>query len=448
MKVTLIGGGSFQWAPNLISDMLQMPSLQGMHLVLEDIDPEPLPLMQKYAAFAAEQLGVDVTVETTTDQRGAVEDAFAVIVCISTGGFASMTHDLEVPAKHGIKQSVGDSVGPGGISRALRNIPILVGIGRDMADVAPDGWLLNITNPMTVLTRSVRKETGIKAVGLCHEIDGFLWDLCLLTGVPKDDIRPVISGINHFPVITQLALGSDDGMQFVRDLAADDADDTGTIEDWRSRTKFKARHALKLKLFEMYGALPAAGDRHLAEFLPSVITPESDWGAAYGIHLTTIAEREADQGSYIERVQKLLASEEPVPTWQSGEMVAPILDSLITGNARELPLNIPNAGQAAGLPDDVIVEGYCTVDASGLHGRDVVALPAPLAELIRRHVAVQELTVDAAVRADRDLALQAMTLDPLAGRGDLAETTAMLDELLAATAQWLPPSLTRVSGTT
>jgi alpha-galactosidase len=446
MKVTLIGGGSYQWVPNLVSDMLQLPSLQGMHLVLEDIDPEPLPLMQKYVSFAAEQLGADITVETTTDQRAAVQDAYAVIVCISTGGFASMTHDLQVPERHGIKQSVGDSVGPGGISRALRNIPVLVGIGRDMAEVAPEAWMLNITNPMTALTRSVRRETGVKAVGLCHEIDTFLWDVCLLTGVPKDDIRPVISGVNHFPVITELALGPDDGMQFVRDLIADDKDDTGTIEDWRSRTKFKERHALKLRLFEMYGALPAAGDRHLAEFLPSVLTPESDWGAAYGIHLTTIAEREEHQGQYIERVQKLLAGDEPVPTWQSGEMVAPILDSLLTGTPRELPLNVPNVGQAGDLPSDAIVEGYCTVDADGMRGRDVVHLPPPLAELVRRHVAVQELTVDAAVRADRDLALQAMSLDPLAGRGDLAETAAMLDELLAATSEWLPPSLTRVSG--
>ncbi|MFL6238843.1 MAG: hypothetical protein ACJ735_05025 [Actinomycetes bacterium] len=446
MKVTLIGGGSYQWAPNLISDMLQMPSLQQMHLVLEDIDPEPLPLMQKYATFAAEQPGANITVETTTDQREAVKDAFAVIVCISTGGFASMTHDLEVPARHGIKQSVGDSVGPGGISRALRNIPVLVGIGRDMAELAPDGWLLNITNPMTVLTRSVRKETGIKAVGLCHEIDTFLWDLCLLSGVPKENIQPVISGVNHFPVVTQLALGSDDGLQFVRDLIADDKDDTGEIEEWRSRTKFKERHALKLRLFEMYGALPAAGDRHLAEFLPSVLTPESDWGAGYGVHLTTIAEREEHQGQYVERVHRLLGGDEPVPTWQSGEMVAPILDSLLTGTPRELPLNMPNAGQADDLPQDAVVEGFCHVDADGIRARDVVSLPIPLAEVVRRHVVVQELTVDAAVRGDRRLALQAMTLDPLAGRGDLSETAAMLDELLDATAKWLPPSLTRVSG--
>jgi alpha-galactosidase len=343
-----------------------------------------------------------------------------------------------VPARHGIKQSVGDSVGPGGISRALRNIPVLVGIGRDMAEVAPDAWMLNITNPMTVLTRSVRKETGVKAVGLCHEIDTFLWDLCILSGVPKDDIKPIISGVNHFPVITQLALGNDDGLQFMRDLIADDNDDTGQIEDWRSRTKFKARHALKLRLFEMYGALPAAGDRHLAEFLPSVLTPESDWGAAYGVHLTTIAEREQHQGQYVEHVHKLLGGEEQIPTWQSGEMVAPILDSLLTGTRRELPLNVPNTGHAADLPADAIVEGFCTVDRDGIRGRDAVSLPAPLAELVRRHVAVQELTVEAAVSADRALALQAMTLDPLAGRGDLAETAAMLDELLTATAEWLP----------
>jgi alpha-galactosidase/6-phospho-beta-glucosidase family protein len=439
MKVVLVGGGSYQWAPNLITDMLQMPSLQGMHLVLEDIDPEPLPLMQKFATYAAEQLGAEVTVETTTDQRAAVEGAFAVIVCISTGGFASMTHDLAVPERHGIKQSVGDSVGPGGISRALRNIPVLVGVGRDMAELAPDAWMLNITNPMTVLTRSVRKETGVKAVGLCHEIDTFLWDLCVLTGVPKDDIKPILGGVNHFPVITELALGADDGLQFMRDLIADEADDTGQIEDWRSRTKFKARHALKLRLFEMYGALPAAGDRHLAEFLPSVLTPESDWGAAYGVHLTTIADREQHQGQYVEHVNKLLSGEEQIPTWQSGEMVAPILDSLLTGTERELPLNVPNTGQAADLPADAIVEGFCTVGRDGIRGRDTVALPAPLAELVRRHVAVQELTVEAAVRADRRLALQAMTLDPLAGRGDLSETAAMLDELLSATAAWLPP---------
>src|SRR5690349_16781278 len=110
----MIGGGSYQWAPNLITDMLQMPSLAGMHLVLEDIDPEPLPLMDKYARFAADHLAADVTIETTTDQRAAVDGADAVIVCISTGGFASMTHDLAVPERHGIKQSVGDSVGPGG----------------------------------------------------------------------------------------------------------------------------------------------------------------------------------------------------------------------------------------------------------------------------------------------------------------------------------------------
>ena len=438
MKVTMIGGGSYQWGPNLITDMLQMPSLAGMHLVLEDIDPAPLPLMEKYAQFAADTLGVDVTVETTTDQRASLEDADAVVVCISTGGFASMTHDLDVPERHGIKQSVGDSVGPGGISRALRNIPVLVSIGRDMAAVCPDAWMLNITNPMTTLTRSVRKETGIKAVGVCHEIDGFLWDLCLLTGVDKPAIQPVVAGVNHFPRHHGARPRRQRRDLFVRDLIADTTDDSAIDEHWKSRTKFKERHALKLKLFELYGALPAAGDRHLAEFIPSVLTPEAGWGAAYGVALTTIADREAHQGQYVERVTAMLDGSEPVPTWQSGEMVAPILDSLLTSTPRELPLNIPNAGQAGDLPGDAIVEGYCVVDAAGVRGRDVVTLPAPLAELVRRHVAVQELTVDAATRGDRGAALAAMTLDPLAGRGDLGETEAMLDELLAKTAQWLP----------
>jgi alpha-galactosidase len=440
MKITVIGGGSYQWAPTIIADILQFPSLSAAHLVLQDIDPAPLPLMESYAKQAITTLGADATVETTTDQRAAIDGADAVVVTISTGGFRSMRHDLAVPERFGIKQSVGDSVGPGGINRALRNIPVLVGIARDMEDLAPDAWLLNITNPMTVLTRAVLRETSIKAVGLCHEIMGFLWDLSITGETPIGDIKPTLTGVNHFPVFTELDMGGRDGIAWMRELAAGadtEPDDSGE-QEWKSRTLFRRRHAVKIELLARYGALPAAGDRHLAEFLPGILTPESDWGAGYGVHLTTIEDREKHQGQYVEHVQKMLDGSEPIPTWQSGEMVAPVLDSIVTGTPRELPVNIGNHGQAADLPPDVVVEGMCVVDASGIRGRDVVSAPAPLAELLRRHAVVQELTVEAAVSGDRDLAVAAMSLDPLAGRGDLKQTTQMTDELLAATAEWLP----------
>ncbi len=146
-QVTIVGGGSYQWGPELMADLFGTPSLAGMHLVLQDINPDPLPRMEALAHKLIDALGAKASVAVTTDQKAALEGADFVIVCISTGGFRSMAVDLDVPAAHGIIQTVGDSVGPGGINRALRNIPVLVGIGRTMEEVCPDAWLFNITNP-------------------------------------------------------------------------------------------------------------------------------------------------------------------------------------------------------------------------------------------------------------------------------------------------------------
>src|SRR5947209_2344213 len=140
VKIAIVGGGSYQWSARLVSDILNLPALADADIVLEDIDPAPLPKMAEYCGKLAAHLGVGATFSTTTDQRAALDGADFVIVTISTGGFQSMAHDLGVPARHGILQSVGDTVGPGGIARSLRNIPVLVGIARDMQEVAPDGW--------------------------------------------------------------------------------------------------------------------------------------------------------------------------------------------------------------------------------------------------------------------------------------------------------------------
>ena len=217
-QVTIIGGGSYQWAPELMADLFGTPALAGMHLVLEDVDPAPLPKMEALAHKVNEALGAKATIASTTDQKAALEGADFVIVCISTGGFRSMAVDLDVPAAHGITQTVGDSVGPGGINRALRNIPVLVGIAKDMEEMCPDAWLFNITNPMTTLTRSVCRETGIKAVGLCHEVGNFTMDLAIALGKPWDAITPSVTGVNHFPVLTALDVDGDNGFDIIRDL--------------------------------------------------------------------------------------------------------------------------------------------------------------------------------------------------------------------------------------
>lgn len=427
-RIVIVGGGSRQWGPKLTTDILTTPSLTDSTVVLHDVDESAVQFIGSYCERINRELGTSATIEATADRRAALAGADFVAVTITTGGFESMAHDLAVPEKYGIRQSVGDTCGPGGISRSLRNIPVLLDIARDMESVCPDAWLLNLTNPMTCLTRAINKETSIKAVGLCHEVVIMSWLIAIALDVPADDVAFSITGVNHLPWITQLTISGQDGFDVLRRASNDDA----------KVKKFEHENQLKLELLERFGALPGAGDRHVAEFFPWVLTPDSDWGKQWGVHLTSIADRENMEAHYRDEIQQFIDGDKPLPLWQSGEMVAPVIDSLVTGARRELPLNLPNAGQAPYLPDDVVVETMCVVDGEGIRGRDALVPPAPCAEWTHRHVAVQELTVDAAVSGDRGLARDAMALDPLAGRIDLRAIDAMTTELLAATSQWLP----------
>jgi len=445
MQITIVGGGSYQWTPELLADLLGTPSLHGAHYVLEDIDPVPLEKMAALAGTLDEAMGSGATFSTSTDQRRALEGADFVIVTISTGGFDSMACDLDVPARYGIRQSVGDTVGPGGISRSLRNIPVLVGVAEDMGKVCPDAWLLNITNPMTCLTRAVCRETSIRAVGLCHEVGNWSMDLAIALGLPMESVRPTVAGVNHFPVVTALDVDGRDGFAILAEMV-DEAGGTAALTptpgrpeaETFSRLDFVQRHVLKLTMLDRWGAFPAAGDRHIAEFVPWALTEASHWGGDFNVGLTSIETRQEHQQGYIADVDAWLAGTKTLQTWSSGELPALVIDSLVTGERRELPANIPNAGQVPDAPDGAVVESICVIDDTGIRGRDVAPLPAPYDELVRRHVAVGELTVAAALEGDRRLAEAAFFLDPLAGRGDFHQTEAMVEELLSATAAWLP----------
>jgi alpha-galactosidase len=452
-RITIIGGGSYQWTPKLLVDVVNAPFLAGAEVVLHDLDPAPLPRMVELAHHLSGIRGARVSASSTTDRRAALAGAEFVVVNISTGGFASMRHDLEIPERHGVRQPVGDTVGPGGVMRALRNIPVFLDIASDVEAICPDAWLLNLTNPMTAICRALTRETPVKTVGLCHEITITQFLLSLLLDVSFLDLTVTVGGVNHLPFISALDVAGADGFEQLRAVVADaeqraDEPLAMAIPDGLGFRKRSAgpewtkgdlldNWRVKLELFSRFGVLPGAGDRHLAEFFPHFVTEASEWGRRWGFGLTTIEDRERDQGEFVVELDAMLASD-LVEAMPSGEMVVPVIQCLLLDRAGRFPLNVPNSGQVVDLPLGAMVESMCVVDGRGVHGRDAVSLPPAMAECLRRVVASQELTVEAAVTGDRDTAFAAMLLDPLAGRLDYDEIAIMTDEMLAATAAWLP----------
>ena len=365
VKITIIGGGSYQWAPKLLVDLANSPALHDTEVVLQDIDPVPIPRMVALAEHIADVRGIGLTASGTTDRRAALEGADYVVVNISTGGFASMRHDLDIPARHGVRQSVGDTVGPGGIVRALRNIPVFLDIAADVEDLCPDAWLLNLTNPMTTICRALTRETAVKTVGLCHEVTITQFLLSLLLDVSFLELRPTVGGVNHLPFVTALDAAGADGLGQLRELIADlerRADEPLAMDppadigyekrspgDRWTKGDLVHNNRVKLELFARFGVLAAAGDRHLTEFFPGFLTEESGWGARWGVPLTSIEERERDQADDVTAFEEMLAADS-VSSMPSGEMVAPVIRCLEYGEPGWFPLNIPNADQVADLP--------------------------------------------------------------------------------------------------
>ncbi len=452
-KVTVIGGGSYQWVPKLVTDFANTPSLHDAEIVIEDIDPAPLPKMIEYIEHVAAVRGIPLRARATTDQRDALDGAEFVIVTISTGGFESMRPDVAVPARYGIVQPVADSVGPGGIMRSQRNVPVFLHLARDMQECCPDAWMLNITNPMTAITRAVARETDVKVVGLCHEVTIFTFVVSLLLDAGFNEIDFDVAGVNHLPFIAAMRVRGDDGFELLRDLV-ENATTRGAEKTWMpvpdglghekisagedwTKADLLRWNRVKWWFLEHFGVIPGAGDRHVAEFFPGFLTEANGQGEQWGVQLTSIEDRERDQRTFVQELDEMIAAPEVSP-WPSGEFVAEIIDSMRTGTRARLPFNLPNVGQVPQLPPDVVVESMGIVDGDGLRAGEPVSLPPGPAEFVRRVSASQELTVDAAVTGDRDTLLAAMMADPLAGRLDVGALERMTAEMVAATKRWLP----------
>ena len=381
-KITLVGGGSTHWTPKLMVDFANTPSLADAEVVLYDLDAESLPPALKVVEHVAERREIALSARATTDIDDALSGAQYVIATFSVGGFASMRHDIEIPARYGVRQTVGDSVGPGGISRALRSVPVILEVARAMQRCCPDALLVNVSNPLTALCRAVTRETSIATIGLCAEIVGLKFVLSLLFDADFTSVDPVVAGVNHLPLVTSLRIGDRDGFAMLRSLLAgeSDVDLSGPLwmdppgpmhykmvdpEHGWSKADVLANNKVKFELFERFGVLPGSSDTHVVEFFPGFVTAASDYGRDWAVHHYGMHGHQSDKADDDAEMADLLAAES-IPRWPSGEFVAPLLDGLVTGDDRAFPGNIPNTGQVENLPADVVVECMVVAGAEGV----------------------------------------------------------------------------------
>ncbi len=439
MKIVIIGAGSTVFTPGLIADLTGSKLFSDATVSLVDINPQSAETMARYAERVAQERGVGLQVEYATDRRDVLPGADFVTVTIAVGGVRAWERDVRIPESHGVWQTVGDSVGPGGVFRALRHVPELVAIARDMEELCPQAWLFNYTNPLSALVRGVQKTSPIKAVGLCHGVlhtrSGIAHDL----GLTPAELNLTAAGVNHLAWVLDLRHNGQDVYPRFRDL----------VRSWlisppqSTDDPYEGFQEVSARLMEIYGYYPSPGDRHVAEFFPFYLRQSSnglDYGTQSGLDMTNriLASRDerwdriAAQAEGRAELDRRLFDEA-----REGERVVSIMEAIVTDRPLlELAVNVRNEGLITNLPSEAVVEVPGLIDGRGVHGIPVGALPEGIAGILNARVRQQELTVDAALSGDRTLALQALLADPLVPSLEAAE--GMLDQALETHAPYLP----------
>src|SRR5829696_565634 len=419
----------------IIQDVALNEELRGGTLVLHDINAGALEDMFDWGQKAIERTNADLKLEKTLRPEEALWGADFVVLSISTGSLDATALDLEIPARYGVVQTVGDTVGPGGLFRGLRNIPVVVEIARAMEEYCPDAVLLNLTNPLTVLTRAVSKATSIRAVGLCHELFSTLGMLSKMFDLPEEAINVRVAGINHFIWVTDVLVHwRDVTEEAFRRISGGEAREIALADAAGDLDPFVNTWGFRTELCRLYGYL-AAGDRHVCEFLPGYLRDEKE-RERLDLRVTTVDVRRERLVTDREKVRRMIRGEEAIPTGRSREEISDIMAAMWSGEVSVNIVNLPNAGQVRDLPLGVVVETYGALNGTGASGIVFGELPPPIAALVHPHVFNQEAIVQAGLTGDTNLAFRAFLNDPLVGSGPDARK--MFEEMFEAQREYLP----------
>lgn len=433
-KIVIIGAGSGTFGAALLGDLFSFPiHFRDSEIWLIDTNPRALDTIARFAGRINLAQGQLLDIRAGTQRRDALPNADVVILTAAVDRLEAWQRDWQIPLKHGVRHVLGENGGPGGLSHALRSIPLALEIASDVEALAPNALLLNFSHPLSRVCMAIHTHTRVRAAGLSRNIgEGYrlvnrMLGIVKVKGNVSDDVRLIERRIH----ITAAGLNRFSFMLVVRDRL--------TGEDLYPRLRAASQQQpaevalMSRRLLDTFGLLCASGDLHAGEFVGFAGDTQPLNGHDFAAH----AARHAAQWQHVRAVADGVLPVAPGDVQPSGQRAIPIIAAIAHGLSQsELAVNLPNAGLIDNLPADAIVEVPATVDASGLHGVAVGALPRGLAAMLRREADIQQLVVAAAVAGDRNLALQALLLDPTVR--SYAQAAHMLDDLLDAQRAYLP----------
>ncbi len=426
-KIAFLGAGSTVFAKNVLGDCLLTESLRNSEFALHDIDPQRLEESAMMLKNLNENAGGHGKIASYLDRREALKDADYVVNAIQVGGYEPATViDFEVPKRYNLRQTIGDTLGIGGIFRALRTLPVLEEFARDMEELCPDAWLLNYTNPMSILTGYLLRYTGVNTIGLCHSVQICSWELLSGLGIDMENVVDFIAGINHMAWLLKLEKDGEDIYPRVRRLAAEREPDHHDL--------------VRYEMMRRFGYYVTESSEHNAEYLPYFIKSQyPELIERYKIPLDEYPRRCEAQIAGWEKMRDELVHNKQLEHRLSNEYGSRIMNAMQTNSPYKIGGNVLNNGLITNLPQDACVEVPCLVDGSGIHPCHVGELPPQLAALNRTNINVHLLTIEAFVTKKKDNIYHAALLDPhTSAELSIDDIVALCDDLIEAHGDWLP----------
>ena len=429
-KVTFVGAGSAVFTYEIITDILSTPALDTGTFALVDIDAERLELAHRVAELAVQHAGKNWRVEASTDRRDVLAGTDYLINTIEVAGLANVRHDFDIPMKYGVNQCIGDTIGPGGIFKALRTLPAWLDILSDTERLAPDALVLNYTNPMSLTCLTGVRGSSLPVVGLCHSIQHTSQEVAGYLGFPYEELKFRASGINHLAWLVEITRDGEDMYPLLREKASDPA--------------IYELDPIRFEMMLHLGAFVTESSGHSSEYVPyfrkrpdlveKYTRPEYLGETGFYANNWPHWRAEAD-----EEMRRIITGQDPIEMERGPEFASYIIEAMETDIPTVIYGNVPNTGLITNLPQDGVVEVACLVNKSGVLPTYFGPLPTQLAALDAVHMAVHDLVATAVLKQDRQAAVYALMLDPLtAAVCSPAEIRAMFDEMAAVQAPYLP----------